>query len=264
MATEKKTWKGLLSAVGKKEGKPEIGDYEEYPGGGTPLPKGAKAPSKAWVEANRKMQPRDTNGQFTYNSANKKPLEYGPSRGKSIPPFLRGVELTFAKKSGKGAFIGVDGKKYKLPENIKTAADFVNSFKEHTEGEGFKGFGKIEDAAIGKGGKTGEIIKLGYDKFMSSFKSSGAKKGIDGSDVFKKNNDNDKGNNTNPFELAKTDLGAFKKKYANEIKDVADLIDNAGYDSSQILTDELWQNLPDFENTHSFDDLKKQLEDALR
>lgn len=261
MATEKKTWKGLLSAVGKKEGKPEIGNYKEFPGGGTPLPKGAKAPSNAWVEAHRKPQPRDTNGQFTYNSANKKPLEYGPSRGKTVPPFLLGVELTFAKKSGKGAFVGVDGKKYKLPENIKTANDFVNSFKEHTEKEGFKGFGKIEDTAIGKGGKTGKTIVLGYDQFMSKMKSSNVKKGVDGSNIFTKSDA--KANNGNPFELAKTDLGAFKKKYANEIKEIADLLDDAGYDSSQILTDELWHDLPDFEDTHSFDDLKKQLSDAL-
>ena len=69
---------------------------------------------------------------------------------------------------------------------------------------------------------------------------------------------------TNPFNAAVKDLDGFKKKYANEIKEVSDMIENAGYTPSEILTDEFWTDLSDTEDTNSFDDLKQQLSDALR
>lgn len=37
----------------------KLGNFQEAPGGGKPLGKGEKAPSKDWVRKNRKMQPRD-------------------------------------------------------------------------------------------------------------------------------------------------------------------------------------------------------------
>lgn len=170
MATEKKKWSDVFSSSAKERKTPEIGHFEEAPGGGTPLPKGAKAPSKAWVDANRKMQPRDTNGQFTYNSANKKPLEYGPSRGKTVPPFLAGFRVTFAKKSGRGAVINLDGKMYTLPEGIKSRADFQRAYMEYRADEDrFVGLGKggakleagsISDRAIGRGGKAGKALNV--------------------------------------------------------------------------------------------------------
>ena len=72
MAETKKPANVGEAILGENKGK--IGEYQEAPGGGTPLAAGQKAPSKEWVAENRKMQPRDENGQFTYNSANAKPL----------------------------------------------------------------------------------------------------------------------------------------------------------------------------------------------
>ena len=109
------------------ENKNKIGEYQEAPGGGTPLAAGQKAPSKEWVAENRKMQPRDENGQFTYNSANAKPLAYGPSRGVTVPPFLRGVKLTYAVEN-KDVIIGEDGKRYLAGIDL-SARDIVNAYK---------------------------------------------------------------------------------------------------------------------------------------
>lgn len=133
--------------------KEKIGSYKEAPGGGTPLGAGEKAPSKEWVAANRKMQPRDADGQFTYNSVNAKPLEYGPSRGKTVPPFLRGVKLTYAVEN-KNVIIGEDGKRY-LAGIDMSARDIVNAYKNYVGEEGdtkslkFKG---LEEAIQGKKG----------------------------------------------------------------------------------------------------------------
>ena len=281
MATQKKTWKELFGATAKASGGTEIGKFKESTGGGTPMAKGQKidhvADTPKEADEYRKnhpgalvrvSQPRDKDGQFTYNSANKKELEYGPSRGKTIPPFLKGVTLTFAKKSGKGSFVGVDGKKYKLPENITTAEEFVKAFTEHTEGEGFGKFGKIEDTAVGKGGKTGKTISLGYGQFMSSYPKKNIKKNPQQS-VFKKPmaaspTPNTETSDGNPFAMATSNLGAFKQKYANEIKEISNIIQDAGYNPDDILTDELWQDLPEMEDTKNFDDLKKHIEDALK
>ena len=86
-----KDWKGETS-------EDKIGGYAEAPGGGTPLKKGEKAPSAAWVKEHRQMQPRNPDGTFGYNSQNGKDLKYGPSRGVTVPHFLRGIKLEFMEK----------------------------------------------------------------------------------------------------------------------------------------------------------------------
>ena len=84
---------GIIGKVNMEK----IGKFEESTGGGTPLAKGEKL--KDHPEARRVNQPRDNDGKFTYNSVNEKPLKYGPSRGVTIPPFLRDVDLKFVRKS---------------------------------------------------------------------------------------------------------------------------------------------------------------------
>ena len=241
MAKSQKVWEEILkdSAVGKDKGgtgEPAIGNYKEAPGGGKPLPKGAKAPSKAWVEANRKPQPRDSEGHFTYNSANRKPLEYGPSRGK----------------------------KYTLPDNIKTAEDFARAFQEHVDGEGFKGFGKIEDVAKGKGGKTGTTITLGDKIFMSRVRNN---KQRPPKNTFKKKDDND---NTTPMpnknstsktldrSLAQSDPKKFIQDNYDEIQSIADMAQKKG---KTLNVDGMVKAFADGD-IDSFDEVKKAIEEA--
>lgn len=102
----------LTSGKNKKGETPEdkIGTYKEAPGGGTPLPAGQKAPSSEWVQEHRQMQPRNPDGTFGYNSLNGKDLKYGPSRGFTVPHFLRGVELKFLEKGSK--YVVNEGSQY--------------------------------------------------------------------------------------------------------------------------------------------------------
>ena len=91
-----------MAKTGKKETQSKnienkfegLGTYKEATGGGEPIPKGQKRTTQKRV-----MQPRDEFGQFTYNAANKKELKYGPSRGTTIPPYLRTKKLR--SESGK-------------------------------------------------------------------------------------------------------------------------------------------------------------------
>ena len=182
MATEKKIWKDVHSSSAKERKTPEIGQFEEAAGGGTPMAKGQKidhvadSPKEAAeYRAHhpgalvRVKQPRDTDGQFTYNSANKRELEYGPSRGKTTPPFLTGFKVTFAKKSGKGVVITPDNKMFKMPDSIKSKDDFERAYMEYRkEGDKFMGVskegkeieaGSLEDRAIGRGGKAGKDVR---------------------------------------------------------------------------------------------------------
>ena len=147
--------------------KQAIGSYQEAPGGGTPLKAGEKAPSKEWVAANRKMQPRDDDGKFTYNAANAKPLEYGPSRGWTVPPFLRGIKLTYVKKSdvimteeGKRVLAGID----------MTREQLINNFKEYSEQEGgFKNLSSATQSKTGAFSKKEKIAKeMGYEGLLKN------------------------------------------------------------------------------------------------
>ena len=163
----------------------KLGTYEENTGGGTPLAKGEKL--KDHPEAHRVMQPRDENGQFTYNSANRKPLKYGPSRGTTIPPFLTGINMTFAIKKGDTSIV-FDNAIWKSELNI-TANEFFNSFKQYDtsieggfkilqEGKMSKKKGaksKFEKAVL-ESGEKGVIYTKGEDsveyppKLLSMFK----------------------------------------------------------------------------------------------
>lgn len=150
--------------------KQAIGSYQEAPGGGTPLKAGEKAPSKEWVAANRKMQPRDDDGKFTYNAANAKPLKYGPSRGWTVPPFLRGIKLTYAVKSD-SVIIGEEGKRYLAGINM-SIQELVNNYKNYSEEEG--GFRNLTGEVVSKKGakskKEKEAISEGYEGLLQNKK----------------------------------------------------------------------------------------------
>lgn len=199
MATEKKIWKDVHSSSAKERKTPEIGQFEEAAGGGTPMTRGQKIDHVAETtkEADeyraehpgaivRVKQPRDTDGQFTYNSANKRELEYGPSRGKTTPPFLTGFKVTFAKKSGKGAVITPDNKMFKMPDSIKSKDDFERAYMEYRkEGDKFMGLskegkeieaGSLSDRAIGRGGKAGRDTKEVTRGYLESAKKMKMKK----------------------------------------------------------------------------------------
>lgn len=121
-----------MAKTGKKETQSKdiqnkfegLGTYKEATGGGEPIPKGQKRTTQKRV-----MQPRDEFGQFTYNAANKKELKYGPSRGTTIPPYLRTKKLhsesgkdieditKYKKKQERNAFRWrdpLDGRKFDL------------------------------------------------------------------------------------------------------------------------------------------------------
>lgn len=242
------------------QNKDKIGTYLEAPGGGTPLAAGEKAPSKAWVEANRVMQPRDADGKFTYNSANAKPLKYGPSRGTTIPPFLKGVKMTYAIKA-KDVIIGEKGKTY-LAGIDMTANDIINAYKEWS-GEGFKSLqgklkgkvgakSKVEKEAIAKGELGllyGNVIDS-YEKFKQKpnkpkmkptvFKPKQEVKQEPVAEVKSEQPAAEQpkveesgakyGNlGQNEFDLAKNDEKGFVSKYKNELKSIQDLAKSKGY-----------------------------------
>lgn len=151
MAKLNDTSKGLLGESSEK-----IGTYQEATGGGTPLKKGEKL--KDHPEAERVMQPRDENGQFTYNSVNGKGLKYGPSRGTTVPPFLRGIELTFCQPGTKLKLEGEGGMKIKIMTIDMTVEEIVHRCKEYIESEeGFAGMG--EGSSITKKGRKSKEEK---------------------------------------------------------------------------------------------------------
>jgi len=151
MAKLNDTSKGILGESSEK-----IGNYTESTGGGTPLAKGEKL--KDHPEAKRVMQPRDEDGQFTYNSVNGKGLKYGPSRGTTVPPFLRGVKLTFCAPGTKLKIDGQDGIKIKIMTIDMTVEEIVNACKEYIESEeGFAGMG--EGSSITKKGRKSKEEK---------------------------------------------------------------------------------------------------------
>lgn len=187
MAEDKKK-PSLAEAVAGDAAMSKIGSYQEATGGGTPIPKGEKL--KDHPEAHRVKQPRDENGQFTYNSANAKTLKYGPSRGVTVPPFLRGVEMVWAVKAKTP--IVYEGSIYLAGRDI-TAKQFVNMFKEYSSDKGFgdvmdkiskkRGRRSRAEQLFVKSGKTGtvpaegeELTKLGYSVLTARFGDRDAKK----------------------------------------------------------------------------------------
>ena len=125
----------------------KIGNYKESTGGGTPIPKGEKL--KDHPEAKRVQQPRDEEGQFTYNAVNNKPLKY-PSRGETIPPFLKDVNLDNLAKKGKVTVIH-DGNRYQTILN-QSVEEMINNFKSYDVKKGFKEWSK--EIATKRGRKT--------------------------------------------------------------------------------------------------------------
>ena len=277
MATEKKIWKDVHSSSAKARKTPEIGQFEEAAGGGTPMTRGQKIDHVAETpkEADeyraehpgaivRVKQPRDTDGQFTYNSANKRELEYGPSRGKTVPPFLANFKVTFAKKSGRGAVINLDGKMYTLPEGIKTKNDFERSYMQYRKDEDkFMGFskkgkmleaGSLSDRAIGRGGKAGKSVTIKRGRFDDDYKN--VKNLVKNKPPFNPNNiftpmavkpdrgDDKKVSTPTPtlktestqpkggvdYSLAKTDPDRFIEENMDEIDKLIQEADAAGYE----------------------------------
>lgn len=266
MATEKKIWKDVHSSSAKERKTPEIGQFEEAAGGGTPMTRGQKIDHVAETtkEADeyraehpgaivRVKQPRDTDGQFTYNSANKRELEYGPSRGKTTPPFLTGFKVTFAKKSGKGAVITPDNKMFKMPDSIKSKDDFERAYMEYRkEGDKFMGLskegkeieaGSLSDRAIGRGGKAGRDTKEVTRGYLESAKKMKMKKnfrkveksGGGGEAPKAPTTPTPKTESTQPkggvdYSLAKSDPDRFIEENMDEIDKLIQEADAAGYE----------------------------------
>lgn len=179
MAKKKIRWNAFTRGVIGKEALDKIGTYQEAPGGGTPSKGGGRGAmkkdfkvvdSKEEADAIRRSnpdakirynQPRDEDGQFTYNSSNAKELVYGPSRGYTVPPFLRGVELTFVEK---GSTL-----KVKDPKDMRkwttmlstinmSPEDMMIKCREYIKSEGgFLGMG--EGSAVAKKGRKSEAEK---------------------------------------------------------------------------------------------------------
>lgn len=279
---QKKDWSNIFSS---------IGTYEEFAGGGTPMAKGQKIDyvaddPKDAAEYRRKhpdalvrvSQPRDRDGQFTYNSANKKELEYGPSRGKTPPPFLVGMRITFAKKSGKGALVDIDGKKYTLPDNIKTKEQFFEMCQQYREKNlDFEGIGaNLPDIAKGKGGKTGESVLITKYDFKSGMKSAKQKINTVVNPYTKPKKDDNKGvsggegsgnvtptsggatSSTPDRSLAQSDPKKFIQDNYDEIQSIADMAKSKG---KTLNVDGMVKAFADGD-IDSFDEVKKAIEEA--
>ena len=130
----------LRKLIGNEQAN-KMGNYTESTGGGTPIPRGEKL--KDHPEAKRVKQPRDEEGKFTYNAVNFKTLKYGPSRGKTVPPFLRGLHLDTNLISANGKVI-TDGKRWNISGLEMNKQELLNNFKEFRGNE--EGFGDFEKA----------------------------------------------------------------------------------------------------------------------
>ena len=142
----------LKTIIGDKNAD-KMGNYQMATGGGTPIPKGEKL--KNHPEAKRVMQPRDENGQFTYNAANFMTRKYNyHGKGDTIPPYLRGVNLSYFVK--KDTEINYNNKIYLAGINM-SAKEIINRLREYKEDEGFGK--KLEEKVKGKPGRRSNITK---------------------------------------------------------------------------------------------------------
>ena len=160
----------------------KIGNYDEHPGGGKPLKRGEKAPSKSWVLQHRQMQPRDEEGKFTYNAVNNKPLKY-PSRGETIPPFLKDVNLDNLVRKGKVTIIH-NGNRYTtiLDGDVE---EFIRSFQVYDKDKGFGEWSKELTKKRGRVSKEEKAaIASGQDQIIGGDKANGFRLS---SDLLKKN-----------------------------------------------------------------------------
>lgn len=143
------------------------GHFQEATGGGTPIPKGEKL--KDHPEVKRVMQPRDDDGQFTYNAVNNIPLKYGPTRGTTIPPLLAGMKINFVNKK-KDAVV-LDGLVYVAGLDF-TKEELMEMLNDYTidEEKGKITWNKLPDAEMArKKGRRSQaekdMIKSGDDGY---------------------------------------------------------------------------------------------------
>lgn len=173
-----------IDAEAQKQGAKARGTYTENAGGGTPGTGGrggmhsdgtSKAETRDFILADSKddpvaqeakdagipvryAQPRDENGQFTYNSANNRGLSTKYSRGHTLPPFLQGVNLTFIKKGSEFQYTDADGKIKRVISSIDmTPEELISACKKYLETEG--GFAAIVGTAITKKGAPSKAAK---------------------------------------------------------------------------------------------------------
>lgn len=191
---------GMKAEINKQrheQGQKGIGEYGEAAGGGTPAKPGQRGRgsmggdfevvnSKKEADEIRKddpdaiiryNQPRDENGQFTYNSANGKGLSTKNSRGHTKPPFLAGVDLTFIKKGSTFKYTNENGDMVRIISSIDmTANELVAACTVYFETEG--GFLGVIGTAVTKKGspskveKTGEIGKTGETDLTAKAQST--------------------------------------------------------------------------------------------
>lgn len=171
--------KHVEKIFGKKQAK-SIGTYSEAPGGGTAVDGGGRGAMKknfkvvnskeeadAIREENPKAvirynQPRDEDGRFTYNSANGKELVEGPSRGVTVPPFLRGAKMVFATKK-KGIVSGGTTWNFNID---MTAGELASKFKD------ILGAKKAADSVERKKGRKSNAEKQAIKKKDEGFVKS--------------------------------------------------------------------------------------------
>lgn len=168
--------KAEINKQRKEQGQKGIGEYEEAPGGGSPGTGGRGGMHKNFVVADspedpiaieakkkgqkvRYNQPRNEDGQFTYNSANSKGLSTETSRGHTKPPFLAGVDLTFIKKGSTFQYEEDDVTKRIISSIDMTAEELVNACKVYFKTEG--GFLGVIGTAITKKGSPSKVEKTG-------------------------------------------------------------------------------------------------------
>ena len=141
-------------AKGLKERK-KFGEYTESTGGGTPIPKGkTKEDMEGKPGFHRVSQPRDDEGKFTYNAANGKGLKYGPSRGETIPPFLRGVVLTCIEE---GTTMKTENMERILSTLNMTTEQIFENCKHYLESE--EGFAGLIGGFVRKKGRESKAEK---------------------------------------------------------------------------------------------------------
>lgn len=158
MAEQEKPSK--LKAILGDEVAGQVGKFKESTGGGTPIPKNEKL--KDHPEAKRVQQPRDEDGQFTYNAVNNIPLKY-PSRGETIPPLLKNFNFDAVMQKGKITTI-YNGKRYQF--HFDGDLDkFIRAFQQYNGKDGIEGLEKEKvDTKKGRMSKVEkQMIQSGKD-----------------------------------------------------------------------------------------------------
>lgn len=165
MANLNKETKAVLGDASKK-----IGTYKESTGGGDPLHKGEKFKVANSTEEAEKMreadpntkvrvnQPRNDDGTFGYNSQNARKLKYGPSRGTTVPDFLKGVDLTFLEKGTVMRMEGENGIKSVISTISMSKEQLIENCKHYIEStQGFAGL--HEGMTVDKKGRPSKAEK---------------------------------------------------------------------------------------------------------